>query len=320
MLEYLILIAGIALLVKGADYLVEGSSSLAKRWGVPSLVIGLTIVAFGTSMPELIVNVIAAVKGTADVAFGNIIGSNIANTLLILGIAAAISGLRVQRSTTWKEIPFSFLAAALLLLFALVPLLDGIEINALLRTEGIALLLIFSIFLYYVFELAKKNKTEMEDPQLQIKKHSGTLITAMITGGLIALYFGGRWTVNSAVTIARTLGMSEFAIAATVVAVGTSLPELVTTITAARKKDADIAVGNIVGSNIFNILWVLGLTATIRPMPFPTGAVIDLTILLGVTLLTFLFIYFGKKHELERWQGYTFIALYAAYVIYLVAI
>jgi len=318
MLEYLLFVVGIFLLLKGADYLVDGSSSLAKKFKISTLAIGLTIVAFGTSMPELTVNIIAALKGNGDIAFGNIVGSNMANILLILGITAVITNLKVQHSTVWKEIPFSLLAAIVIFVFASAMMLDKLALNSILRFEGIILLLFFAIFLYYVFELTKKNKNQMEDTKLEIKKFSSAKIFLYILGGLIALYIGGKWTVEGAVALARLMGMSEYFISLTIVAVGTSLPELFTSVTAARKGDVDLAVGNIVGSNIFNIFWILGVTAIITPIVIPTFAIIDLSILLGISFLLFLFMFIGKKHELERWQGVVFVLLYVAYIIYLI--
>lgn len=318
MLEYALLAAGIVLLVKGADFLVDGSSSLARRMKVPSLVIGLTIVAFGTSMPELVVNVIAAFGGKGGVAFGNVIGSNIANTLLILGAASVIMCLKMQHSTTWKEIPFSLLAALVILVFVSAPVLDGLDLGYIYRFEGVVLLSFFAIYMYYVLEMAVKNKGHMEDEKMKIKKMSPPRILAYIAGGMAALYLGGVWTVGGAVTIARLAGVSEYFISLTIVAVGTSLPELFTSVTAALRKDADLAVGNVVGSNIFNIFWILGITSVITPIAIPAFAAADLAILLAVTAMLFLFMFVGRKHELERWQGTVFVAMYASYIIYLV--
>lgn len=318
MLVYILFAVGIFLLVKGADYLVEGSTSLAKKLRVPTLIIGLTIVAFGTSMPELIVNIVSAIKGTGEVAFGNIIGSNISNILLILGIAALITNLKIQHSTIWKEIPFSLLAIIVLFVFSNVFFLDKLNINSLLRTEGIILLLFFVIFLYYVFELVKRKKLQFEDKKIEIKKHSGVVIFLMILGGSVGLYFGGKWTVEGAISIAQACGLSQFLISATIIAIGTSLPELITSITAALKKDVDLAVGNVVGSNIFNIFWILGVSAIIKPIPFPSFINIDLIILLFATLLLFLFMFVGKRHELERWQGIIFLLIYISYIAFII--
>lgn len=316
MIEYILFVIGIFLLIKGADYLVDGSSSLAKRLRVPTLVIGLTVVAFGTSMPELVVNIIAAIKGSGDIAFGNIIGSNIANLLLILGITAAISSVKIHHSTTWREIPFSLLAAVIIFIFANNALPDGLNANYITRPEGIILLLLLSAFLYYIFKLSKKNKTRFVDKNLKIKDLSTGKIVLYIMVGLIFLYVGGKWAVDGIVSLARLFGMSEYFISLTIIAIGTSLPELITSIVAAMKKDVDLAVGNIIGSNIFNILWVLGLNSLINPIAVPALAIIDLYVLLGATLLLFLFMFIGRKHELERWQGIIFILLYISYIVY----
>jgi cation:H+ antiporter len=316
-LTYALFAVGIYLLIQGADYLVQGASSVAKRFGVPALVIGLTVVAFGTSMPELVVSLIAAVQGSGDISFGNIAGSNMANILLILGVAAVITTLKVQRSTIWKEIPFSFLAALALLVIALAPVLDGAA-PAIYRSQGILLLLFFAIFIYYTVELARGHKDQLEDKEMVVKKHSMPTALAMILGGVIALYFGGDWVVDGAVAVARQFGLSEILISSTIVAVGTSLPELVTSVAAARRKDADIAVGNVVGSNIFNIFWILGLSAAITPITLPASAVIDMLFVLLATVLLFAFMFFGKRHQLERWQGVLFLATYAAYLGFLI--
>jgi cation:H+ antiporter len=318
MIEYLLLAIGIVLLIKGADFLVDGSSALAKKFGIPTLIIGLTIVAFGTSMPELVINVIAAIKGNGNIAFGNVIGSNIANILLILGITSIITKIKVQHSTVWREIPFSLIAAIILFVFASNYLPIDNSQKALSVTEGIILLLFFSVFLYYVFEMARKGKNkELRDEKIEIKKLSSLMIAAYIIGGLIALYFGGKFTVEGAIALARFFGMSEYFISLTIVAIGTSLPELITSIIAAIKKDDDLAVGNVVGSNIFNIFLVLGVSALINPIIIPATAIFDLSVLLITTTLLFLFMFVGTKHELKKWQGIAFIGLYVAYIIFL---
>jgi len=318
MLEYILFVVGIFLLIKGADYLIDGASSLAKKFRVPTLVIGLTIVAFGTSMPELVVNVIAALGGNGDIAFGNIVGSNISNILLILGATAIIMNLRVQHSTTWKEIPFSLLAAIILFLFVSSFTLNKLVSDSIFRFEGVILLLFLSIFIYYVVELARRNRSQMQDDKLEIKKLSYFKIIIYILGGFIALYFGGKWVVDGAIVLAKLFGMSEYFISLTIVAIGTSLPELVTSITAGLKGDMDMAIGNVIGSNIFNIFWILGISSIITPIKIPTFAIFDLAVLLGATILLFVFMFLGKKHELERWQGVIFVLFYVAYIIYLI--
>jgi cation:H+ antiporter len=318
MITSILFFLGILLLLKGADYLVEGASSLAKRLRVSTLVIGLTIVAFGTSMPELIVNVLAAIKGSGEIAIGNIIGSNIANILLILGITAIILPLRVQNSTITKEIPFSLLAAVILFIFVNINLIDSLVLDKIYRFQGIILLSFFIIFLYYTFELTRKDRNKSKEIEIDIKRLSRTKIVIYIFGGLIGLYFGGRWTVNGAIALARLWGMSEYFISLTVIAIGTSLPELVTSIVAALKKDVDLAVGNIVGSNIFNILWILGISSIITPLVIPKFIFLDMAVLLISTILLFLFMFIGKKRILERWQGILFVLGYLIYIIYLV--
>lgn len=319
MIEYILFIVGIFLLIKSADYLIEGSSSLAKKLGVSTLVIGLTIVAFGTSLPELIVNILAAIKGSGDIAFGNILGSSMTNTLLVLGIMALITSLKVKDSTTWKQIPFSFLAVLVLFIFSIGSLVNKSGGEFLSRTDGLILLLFFSIFLYYVFELAKKDKNlAKETNEQEIKRYSNVTIFLMIVGSLIGLFLGGKWTVDGAIVIARTFGLSEFLISATIIAIGTSLPELITSIVAAFKKNVDLAIGNVIGSNIFNILWVLGLTSIISPLRFPEFIRIDLIILLFATFLLFLFMFTSKKHELDRWEGIVLLLLYVSYIIFII--
>ncbi len=317
MINTLLLIIGILILLKGADYLVKGSSSLAKKIGVPSLAIGLTLLAFGTSMPELIVNIVAAIKGNENIAFGNVIGSNIANILLVIGTAALITNLKVKPSTTWIEIPISFLAVCVLFIFAHTLALGGYNKHVD-RIEGIILIIFFILFIYYVFKLAKKKKVKLEE-EIKIEKLSYKTIILMIVLGIAGLYFGGKWTVEGAIGLARLVGISEYFISLTIVAIGTSLPELITSIVAALRKEADLVLGNVVGSNVFNVFLVLGISSIIIPIRMPTFAIIDLIFLLIITLLLIAFIYLGKKHEIVRWQGVFFIMAYFLYLIYLVS-
>jgi len=323
-IELILFALGIVFLIKGAGYLVEGSSSLAKKLGVSTLVIGLTIVAFGTSMPELIVNIIAAAKNASGVAYGNIIGSNISNILLVLGVTALICNVRARYSTVWKEIPFALLAV--LILFVLSnKIFNGVRVLLLDRADGLILLFFFGIFIYYTNELIYQNKLKKKIKKKKekineekIPKLSNTKIILMILGGLIGLYFGGKWTVGGAVFLAQQFGLSQFLISATVIAIGTSLPELVTSITAALKKNVDLAIGNIVGSNIFNILWILGITSIISPIKIPAFINLDIAILLIVTSLLLLFMFTGKKQQLEKRHGIYFIILYVLYVTFLI--
>ncbi|MFH1657028.1 MAG: calcium/sodium antiporter [bacterium] len=307
---------GFGALIKGADLLVDGASSLARRFGVSALVIGLTIVAFGTSTPELIVNIFASIKGSTDIAIGNILGSNIANILLILGVSAVIYPLAVKKGTVWKEIPLAFLGVIVLAVMANDTLIDGGLWSGLTRIDGFILLSFFIIFLYYVFGISKVEPAGANETAPRV--HSSARSCLMIGGGLLGLVLGGKWIVDGAVAFATSLGVSEALIGLTVVAVGTSLPELATSAVAAYKKNIDIAVGNIVGSNIFNIFWVLGVSATIRPLPFSQTLMSDVFITVIATFLLFAFMFIGKRHLLQRWQGICFIVFYLGYISYLV--
>ncbi|KKS34399.1 MAG: Na+/Ca+ antiporter, CaCA family [Parcubacteria group bacterium GW2011_GWC2_42_12] len=315
-LTYILFFVGFGALIKGADLLVDGASSMARRFGVSALVIGLTIVAFGTSTPELIVNILASIKGNTDIAIGNILGSNIANILLILGISAVIYPLVVKKGTVWKEIPLALLAVIVLAFMANDALIDSGSFSALTRIDGLILISFFAIFLYYVFGISKVEPADTVETMPHI--HSLPRSCLMISGGFMGLVIGGKWIVDGAVAFATGLGVSEALIGLTVVAVGTSLPELATSAVAACKKDVDIAVGNIIGSNIFNIFWILGVSAVIRPLPFSPMFTSDIFMTVLATLLLFVFLFIGKRHILERWQGICFIALYVGYVAYLI--
>ena len=315
-MTYILLLVGFVLLIKGASLLVDGASTLARKLNISSLVIGLTIVSFGTSAPELFVNLFASWNGTADIAIGNIVGSNIVNTLLILGIASVIYPLTVSKGTVWKEIPLSLLAACLLLIMANDTLLDGATVNALTKSEGLALISFFVIFLYYTFGIAQNNSEEDASPSTP--ENSVWKSVGMIALGLFGLVLGGQWIVNSATTIASIFGLSDALIGLTIVAIGTSLPELATSAIAAYKKNSDIAVGNVVGSNIFNIFWILGLSSTIKPLPFKPELNFDLLVVMAASALLFVWMFLGKKQTLERWQGVIFILLYVTYVAYIV--
>jgi cation:H+ antiporter len=318
----LLLIVGLVLLSKGADWLVNGASAIAMRLGVSPLFIGLTIVAFGTSLPEFFVNVISAVRGSTGVAMGNVVGSNLANILLILGLMAVINPPKLGHSTVWKEIPFSLLGTLALFVLVNDQLIDGIPVLALTRGDGLILMLFMAIFLHYLVSLALKDREgkgkEMEDHvEEDARLPAGKAVLISVVGVLL-LYFGGDWTVRGAMSIARALGMSDYLIAATIVALGTSLPELVTSVKAALRNHTDIAVGNIIGSNIFNIFWVLGITAVIMPIQLPVGLNVDLGVLITASVLLFFFLFVGKKHEFKRWQGWMFLAGYAGYITFLI--
>ncbi len=315
-LNIILLIIGFALLIKGADWLVDGASSLAKRLKIPTLVIGLTIVAFGTSMPELIVNILASLRGNTDIAIGNVLGSNISNILLIVGIASLIYPLAVKTSTVWKEIPLALLAVVALAILANDKLINRSAINIIDVSDGLILGLFFLIFLYYVFEISRHKNESSEEPT--IKQLSVTKSILLVVSGIIGLSLGGNWVVDSAVNLAKTWGVSQSLIGLTIVAIGTSLPELFTSVVAALKKNSDIAIGNVVGSNIFNILWILCVSAIIKPLPFSDTSNVDLLVTAIATILLFSFTFVGKKRIIERWQGGLFVIGYIVYIIYLI--
>lgn len=314
----ILLVVGFILLIKGADFLVEGSSSIAKRFGISNLVIGLTVVAFGTSTPELIVNLISALQGNADIAIGNILGSNIANILLILGVSSIVLPLTVKSTTVWKEIPFALLAVLVIGVMANDMFFDATSSSFITRSEGLILLSFFAVFMYYILSIAR-NKNNKED-QGGVKKMSSTKAIFFILLGLGALVLGGKWVVDSAVTIATLLGMSQAVIGLTIVAIGTSLPELVTSVVAATKGKADIAIGNVVGSNIFNIFWILGITSIISPLPFNSASNIDIFATIFASLLLFIWMFVGSKYKIDRWQGVAFVMFYAFYLYLLLTI
>lgn len=312
-LELILLVAGFVLLVIGANWLVNGASALAKKYNISDLAIGLTIVAFGTSAPELVVNVFAAAQGSHDIVLGNIIGSNNFNLLVILGIAGIITPLAVQHSTVWKEIPFSLLAVAVLYLVGNDIFSSGEGVIS--RLDGVILLAFFCWFLWYV---ARQLKNDPAEAEILTKKYPGWLMVLMIVGGLAALVAGGRLVVTSAVDMARAIGISEKIIGLTIVAAGTSLPELATSVVAAIKKNNDIAVGNIVGSNIFNIFLILGVSSVINPVSFSTVFNADLLLLTIGTLLLFFAMFTGRKHKLDRWEAILLLVIYIGYTLYLV--
>jgi len=315
-LSIVLLIAGLAILIGGAESLVRGASSISKRAGIPPIVIGLTIVAFGTSAPEFVVNVFSAFQGTTDLALGNIIGSNIANILLILGISALVVDLKVQENTTWKEIPFAFLAMLTVFIMTNDKIINGGAENVLTRTDGLILLIFFAVFMYYIIELTRKGDNGAE--QEEIKSYSVFVSIFLTIGGLLALFFGGKLLVGQAVALAQMAGLSEMLIGLTIVAVGTSLPEMATSIIAARRGQSDIAIGNVVGSNIFNVFWILGVTGLIKPISINVGANFDIFVSLTATAILFFAMFVGKKHKLERWQGGLFLLVYLTYMIYIV--
>mgnify|MGYP002537994275 FL=1 len=308
LVQVLLLILGFAMLVKGADWFVDGAAGLADRFGIPQLVIGLTIVAMGTSAPEAAVSITAALKGSASISIGNIVGSNILNVLIILGLTACVATLSVAKSTIRIELPYMIFVSLLLLLF-------GWTGNTINFWEGVALWAAFLLYLGYLFRMAKKNKET--PPEEEAPKPLWKLLLFGVIG-LVLIVWGSDVTVDAATALARYFGMSERFIGLTIVALGTSLPELFSSLTAARKGNADIAIGNIVGSNIFNILFVLGTTALITPVPFAARFTVDtiVAVLVGVLLLACV----ARSKKLTKPTGILMLAAYAAYFIYLLQV
>lgn len=315
-MQYILLVIGFALLIKGADWLVDGASSIARRFNVSDLVIGLTVVAFGTSSPELFVNIIASLKGNTEIAIGNVLGSNIANTFLILGISSIIYPLTVGTGTVWKEIPLSLLAAIVLGILANDQLIDKREFSVLTRIDGLVFLSFFAVFMYYSVNIAKKIKG-MEE-HVPAKEYGFIKALLLVLFGLFGLALGGQWIIDGAVYMALSLGMSQSLAGLTIVAVGTSLPELATSAVAAKKRNVEIAIGNVVGSNIFNIFFVLGISSVVKPLPFNIKSNIDVGVVIFASLLLLACMFTGKKHSLDRWEGVIFVVFYTVYITYLI--
>ncbi len=312
-LSILKLVIGFVLLVKGADLFVDGSSSVAKKFGIPSVVIGLTIVAFGTSAPELAVSMSAALKGSNDIAIGNVVGSNIFNTLVVLGASAALTPIAVEKGIIKKDYPLSIFAAVLLAVLSL-DVIFGKDAMTISRVDGIILLVCFAFFLYSTIKSALSGKTEVEEEEIKNIPIWKSLVFIGI--GLAGIVWGGDLSVEGAKAIARFFGLSEALIGLTIVAFGTSLPELVTSVIAAKKGESDIAVGNVVGSNIFNIFLIIGASATILPMNVSSSYVFDMAALVATMVIPFIVI--AKTKKVSRAQGLIMIAAYVAYTIYLI--
>lgn len=306
MLHVMMLVVGFLCLIKGADWFVEGAAKLAKRFGIPQLVIGLTIVAMGTSLPEAAVSIQAAWKGTAGIAIGNVLGSNIFNVLVILGVTAIISVLPLQRSTLYVEIPYLLAVTMVLLLLGT----GGVTVS---RMDGVILWGMFLVYLAYLWWLTKRNKetTEHTEDDWSI----GRCVLFLVIGGAL-IVFGSNLTVDGACGLAEMAGISERVVGLTIVACGTSLPELVTSLVAAKKHHADIAIGNIVGSNLFNILFVIGTAALITPIPFEQAFLIDGLLALAAGVLLWLGVV--RKKELRRPCGIVMLLCYVGYLIYLI--
>ncbi|MCK4677378.1 MAG: calcium/sodium antiporter [Bacteroidales bacterium] len=311
-MDLLLFFVGFIFLLAGAHFLIEGSQSIGKQLKIPGIVIGLTIVSLGTSLPELSVSVLASIKGQSELAVSNILGSNTANILLVLGVGAIISPLTFRRATINKEIPFSLLAVIVLGFMAIQAFNKhgNSEIN---RVEGIILLIFFIIFLIYSFILSKK-QSEDHDTQDNVRKVSISI--AFIILGIGGLYIGGKWIVKGADLLAEMFGLSTSTIGIKIVAVATSLPEIVASSYAAFKKHSDIAIGNVIGSNIFNIFLVLGLSATIYPIPGYDGMSVDVCMVIFATLLLFVFIFRGKGWQLTLFEGVFFLITYMLFVVF----
>lgn len=308
-------VIGFFVLIKGAHWLVEGGSSLAKALGVSDFFIGLTVVAFGTSLPEMFIDITAAVRGNTGLVIGDIIGSNVTNILLILGVAAVIFPLQIRRGVVWKEIPFTFIAALSVLLLGNDKLIEGISYPRLSRIDGLVMLSFFAIYLYYLTGISKSAREPREagDKKLDMGK---SVIRIII--GLLALFLGAKLVVAAAVFIAGKMRISETVIGLTVIALGSSLPELTASIVAALKKHSDLALGNIVGSNIVNIFMVLGICAVIRPLPLRPQDNFAIVIAIMASLLLFSSAFVGKRRVIDRWIGVVFISIYIFYVVMVV--
>ena len=314
MVDILILIGGFIALIFGADKLVDAASSLASKMGISHIVIGLTIVAFGTSAPELVVNLFASINGNLEIVLGNILGSNIFNTLGILGIVSIIYPLSVKTNTTWLEIPLCLLAAITIIIIASDVYFDNAILNYISRADGIMLLLFFTVFLVYTISISVNGTIEAK---VETKNYSNFQSIFYIILGLMGLIIGGKLIVMSATNIAQSFGFSERIIGLTVVSIGTSLPELATSVVAARKKNVDIAIGNIVGSNIFNIFFILGISAIVNPFEIKGSAYLDIAMNIMASLLLFIFIVADKGRQLGRRKGIILLMLYVIYLVYL---
>ncbi|MBQ6094402.1 MAG: calcium/sodium antiporter [Lachnospiraceae bacterium] len=308
LLQLLLLVVGFVLLMKGADWFVDGAADIADRLGIPQLVIGLTIVAMGTSLPEAAVSISAALKGSADITIGNVVGSNIMNVLVILGLTSVICTIPVQKSTVRYEIPFTILIT---IAFAAMGLMD----NKMSRLEGGILWGLMIVYLIYLLVMAKKGTDKKEEEEKSGKKKPAWLLPIMVIDGAVMIVKGSDVTVDAATVIARTFGMEERFIGLTIIAFGTSLPELVTSVTAGIKGKPDIAVGNIVGSNIFNILFVVGTTALITPVPYASSFLVDSFV--AVAAVAFLFLCVVKNKKLGRLGGFLMLLGYAAFFVYI---
>lgn len=321
LVDILLFLLGIVLIIVGANYLTEGASTLARRMGLSPLVVGLTIVAFGTSAPELIVSLMSALKGNADIAMGNVIGSNIFNILAIGGVTALVAPITITQSTIRREIPLMLLSFLVLFFLSYDTIFAGTAgttENILSRGEGLTLLGFFLIFLTYTFAIAKDAPDDPHADHTPIRSYPLWLLVLFILGGLAALIYGGDLFVSSASSIARTFGMSESFIGLTIVAAGTSLPELATSVAAALKKQPEIAVGNIVGSNIFNIFLILGVSSTITPIRIGGVTALDFLVMIAAGLMLYIFAVLFGQRVVKRSEGAILALSFIAYTVYLI--
>lgn len=323
-LSIVLLVVGLVLILAGANFLTDGASSLARRMGVSELIVGLTVVAFGTSMPEFVISLVSAVQGSASIAIGNVVGSNIANILLIGGLTALIRPIHVEKSVMTREIPMMVIVSVALAVMANATVLDGRGLNIpsfIDRVDGIILLLFFLIFMRITLAGAKSAAPDdpAEKQGASRKELKVWLAVVYVVGGLLGLIFGGEWFVDGASDIAKAMGVSEAVIGLTIVAIGTSLPELATSIVAAAKGSSGMAVGNIVGSNIFNILFVLGASATMRPLAVSSISEVDFGMLVGSAILFWMMGWLIGKRTITRGEGGALFALYVGYMVWIVA-
>lgn len=312
-----LIILGFVALVKGADYLVDGASAIAKRFGISDLVIGLTVVAFGTSMPEFVVNMVSVAEGSTDLALTNILGSNIINTFVILGLTALVYPIASQKRSRDFDIPMSIIAGLFVLVFVAVQLPFGEDGKGVGRIGGVILLLLFCYFLYNTFRHAKDHPSEVPSDEGQSTKEiSIRRALCLILGGLVGLVVGGELIVKSAVDLATRMGVSEAIIGLTIVALGTSLPELATSVIAAAKHNSDIALGNVFGSNIFNVFFVLATSATVRPLPAYDGIELDALMAALGSIIVWLAVKTNHERKIQRWAGALLLIVYGGYLTY----
>jgi len=309
-MEYLLFFFGFVILIGGASLLIDGAANIGRRLGIPAGITGLTIVAIGTSLPELIINVFATANGNTDLAISNVLGSNVINILVIIGITAIISPIPVFKHTYFRDIPFSLLAVGILFVMVQDRWFLSTHTNVVGMTDGIIFLVLLAIFLFIYYRSSKHSPPE----EKQQKQRGVWLALVFIMLGISGLYFGGKWIVDGAVSMAALMGMDESTIGLTVIAMATSLPELVTSIMASLKGNPEMAIGNAVGSCIFNILLVLGISSLIQPLPFQPGSLLDLIVVLIATATLVVFVYTGKGRKISRFEGGLMLGMYGGYL------